>query len=120
MTQFNLRCVPVEQAKFVTKRDKGICQLCGRDTKQAKKDFTAEWTSNRPEFGIPYSQYGRAERELKEKFGFARGRWYEIDHIKPVVLGGGLTGPENLRLLCGKCHAGETRKLTRKRSEAKS
>lgn len=41
----------------------------------------------------------------------------EVDHIIPVVEGGGSCGIDNLRLLCSKCHKGETKALAKRRKE---
>ena len=43
----------------------------------------------------------------------------EIDHIIPVVEGGGCCGLDNLRTLCTQCHREETNKLMQRRREAK-
>ena len=47
---------------------------------------------------------------------FMRRLW-EMDHIVPVVEGGGSCGIENLRTLCFACHRRETRELARRRAE---
>lgn len=92
-------------ARFMRKRDKGVCALCSLDcqalqrrykkllTKQERIDF-------RVQHGIPAS----------------RNRFWDIDHIVPVVEGGGSSGPENLRSLCIPCHQRITRELAGKRA----
>jgi 5-methylcytosine-specific restriction endonuclease McrA len=42
---------------------------------------------------------------------------WEMDHIIPVVEGGGCCGLENLRLLCPPCHRGVTAELARRRAD---
>jgi len=64
----------------------------------------------------------RAEwRALLKRLGFGnrdywRRRLWDVDHIVPVVEGGGSCGPEGLRTLCIPCHRSETAKLARKRA----
>jgi len=113
---FNLRCSTSHQAAFVIKRDKGICQICGRDTVESENQFDEAWKTERKNYGPYFKDYGPAELKLKEQFGYGRGRWSEVDHKKPVCEGGGLCSVENLRLICGACHADETRKLAASRS----
>ena len=45
-------------------------------------------------------------------------RW-EMDHVVPVVEGGGCCGLENLRVLCPPCHRGVTAQLARRRAEGR-
>jgi len=44
---------------------------------------------------------------------------YELDHIVPVIEGGGGCGPEGYRILCRRCHPKETGKLRRRLHAAK-
>lgn len=118
--QFSHRCCPGKSAAFVYKRDNGICQLCGIDVTAHEREFDRLMREQREQINreifSPYSREFHAEErriraELQERFCFARGRWYEVDHEIPVVEGGGLCHPDQLRLLCGKCHARETADL---------
>lgn len=43
--------------------------------------------------------------------------WWDADHIKPVVEGGGLCGLENYRTLCVPCHKKESAALAARRAE---
>lgn len=115
--EFKLRCCSQTQARHVLKRDAGICQECGRDTIEAESEFERRWAEEKKNHGVFFSQYKDAMKDLQTELGFARGSWREVDHIVPVVLGGGLCGVDNLRLLCGKCHAKECQKLSRIRKE---
>ena len=45
--------------------------------------------------------------------------YWEMDHIIPVVEGGGDCGLENLRTLCVPCHRRETAALAKRRAEAR-
>ncbi len=52
--------------------------------------------------------------------GFPSGRaWWEVDHIVPVVLGGGCCGLDNLRTLCVPCHKKATARLAAERARAR-
>jgi 5-methylcytosine-specific restriction endonuclease McrA len=100
----------------VHKRDNGICQICKIDIEQQEQSFEALWKIRKQELqALKISPYGRehfAEKtRLQEQFCFARGRWSEVDHEIPVVEGGGLCPPEQLRLVCGRCHANVTAEL---------
>lgn len=39
---------------------------------------------------------------------------FELDHVIPVAEGGGVCGPDNLRLLCLACHKRESRNLSQR------
>lgn len=67
-------------ATYVRQRDR-VCQRCGTKHPGWKPTQT--------------SYYGGAHCDLK--------RWWEVDHIVPVV-DGGTDDPANLRLLCHACH----------------
>jgi len=123
---FKLRCCPNTAAAFAEKRDNGICQKCGRDCRKAERDARAEGLMrHRPQLPgeTPY-EYRRVldarEKRLREEFGYARGRWSEIDHLVPVVLGGGLCDPAGLRTVCGACHLEATNQLAGSRRKKKS
>ena len=111
VTEFRSRCDSQYQARAAASRDQWICQLCGRDVRQAKKDYEVELAELKKAAGSLYSpagfmapQYVTAIENLQLKHGYARSSWYEIDHIVRVEHGGGLCTIENLRLLCGSCH----------------
>lgn len=112
---FHARCNPQHQVNLVLRRDGGICQECGRDTVAAEKDFAERWRAEKNNHGTQYRQWGREWDRLAESFGYGRGRWREVDHIVPVIEGGGLCSIDNLRLLCGQCHATATKQLAKKR-----
>lgn len=84
---------------LVFKRDKGICALCGVDTKLiAKKILSAKAT--RKDYGI-----SEKRKVWKRKNG---GGLFDVDHIVRCEHGGGLCGLENLRTLCIACHKSVT------------
>ena len=73
----------------VIRRDR-VCQMCATD-------FPG-WNQSRTI--LHYGYYNEPRCTLVE--------WWEVDHIRPVIEGG-TDHPNNLRLLCHKCH------LTRRR-----
>ena len=90
--------------RFLRKRDKGICALCGLDCVALKREFKklllkADKDAFRVRHGIPKHR---------------SRRFWDIDHIVPVIEGGGDCGPENLRTLCLKHHKEETSKLRKR------
>jgi 5-methylcytosine-specific restriction endonuclease McrA len=111
-------------ARFIKKRDRGICALCGldcekisRELRQLIRNFWATWSDPDRSYG----RLGRKEAALKEYLSAFRAkhgipahrkrRLWDIDHIIPVAEGGGSCSPENLRTLCVHCHRAETKKL---------
>ena len=107
--QFFARCRVDGAARRVMVRDNGVCQVCGRSVTKCERI----WKHYRGR------QYGRDQydTELILLLGYARGHWFEIDHIVPVCEGGGLCKLENLRLVCGVCHRNETSELARRRAD---
>lgn len=104
--EFRSRCDSAHQAAEVTRRDAGICQICGRDT------FLSERV---------WRHYVRQTHDrgpdVAGLLGYGRGQWREVDHARPVCEGGGLCGITGLRLLCGACHDSETDALNRRRKQ---
>jgi len=112
--EFNLRCVPAILSRFVADRDQFVCQLCGRNTKAAQREFKAALEAEPWHPPDRYDDtYWRRRKDLQAEFGYS-GDWGQADHIVPVAEGGGLTGPENFQWLCGACHAAKTRQQRNK------
>ena len=92
----------------IRERDGGICRLCGIDVglvervrervRELDRAHSVDWR-DRNHRGKFY------ERLLGWKPGAKS--YAEIDHVYPRECGGG-DEPENLRLLCPKCHGLET------------
>jgi len=135
-------------AKFMKKRDKGICAICGKDCEALKKELrkalagvpaplkddyslSGSWYESTPEerqaiyqkYRESQVEYKKATNQIEKEFRSLHGipswrkRFWDIDHIVPVVEGGGDSGPENLRTLCLTCHKAETAKLSALRAE---
>lgn len=113
--------------KKVFERDKGICALCGCDS---RKEYAA-WNDQRKEISrlvawftsLRYNpqtgKWERFDRYSKEGKAFeayllnkyAPGNWtsgrstaWDADHIVPVAEGGGECDLSNYRTLCHPCH----------------
>lgn len=83
----------------------------------------------RHNLSVAVRNLGSKLREVREKELIAAG-WtksrvlggslWDMDHIKPVIEGGGECGMDNLRTLCIKCHKAETAALRKRMKEAKA
>jgi 5-methylcytosine-specific restriction protein A len=93
--------------RIVKARDHGICAVCSLDCEELKKRRRATHGSARQEF------------DTQHCIPAGRTRLWDIDHINPVVHGGGSCGLENLRTLCIPCHKRVTRELAGQRAEAR-
>ena len=106
---YQLHC-PGAAIMLVKKRDKEVCQKCGRDYRAAKKAWraaepTKAW--DQPGFAETY----RAWRHSKPSKP-------EYHHIKPFSEGG-THALDNLLTLCHGCHAEETRKWVAEKAKAR-
>lgn len=72
----------------------------------------AEYMAER-EVYLPWRAFQEEQRHELAVMGFTDSsrRWWEADHIVPVIEGGGGCGPEGYRTLCLPCHRRETAKL---------
>jgi len=101
----------------VEERDKGVCSECGLDCERLRRSLRQHNCAGQKRFvhlflfvtGRPYTA----------KFSQWRSLW-EMDHIKPVVEGGGTCGLENLRTLCVWCHNRVTADLRRRLAKKKN
>lgn len=110
----------------VWKRDGGVCRLCGLDIQrlmtrvdqlETKLRFReSSWPLRPPRTRMIAFQRRRRLREILVRMGFAKAKGllphlWEMDHIVPVVRGGGGCDLSNLRVLCRPCHRTVTREL---------
>ena len=84
---------------LVYKRDKGICELCGVDTKKIAKEILSG-EATRKDYSI-----SEKRKVWKRKNG---GSLWDADHKLRVQDGGGLCGLDNIRTLCIACHKSVT------------
>lgn len=93
----------------VRRRDKSVCVLCKLDCALLRRQLNAL---------IPAERYAKAaELGIPKHLAYRKSLW-QMDHIIPVIEGGGSCGLENLRTLCIPCHKKETAAL-RKRLASK-
>jgi 5-methylcytosine-specific restriction protein A len=116
----------------VEKRDRGICALCGLDTKIeqtiARETFALwQWLARRAAEDMcaatPGLTWWDAYRvgqqwieEQRKARGWANEHWWEADHIIPVIEGGGGCDFTGYRTLCMRCHRKETAALAGRRA----
>jgi len=105
----------------VEARDKGICALCGFDSlacQRRVKRIYAKAKGGGWRRSYPHS-FVRIRRFANRTGIGPSYQPYEIDHIVPVVEGGGCCGLDNFRTLCFICHKLETKVLAGKRAAAR-
>lgn len=129
-----VRCDPTFARAKVDKRDCGVCAACGIDTDRIKRLMKRLDICNRPRWewdSTPWPGYPRR----KERFEMAvallsvwigrrllMGHYepiphlWEMDHIVPVIEGGGGCGLDGLRTLCIPCHHKQTAQLAARRA----
>ena len=96
------RSDPREARRLVRRRDRGVCADCGLDTNALRRRHR-----------------GRGSTRKLRELGFkARKSLWELDHIVPLIDGGGheLT---NLQTLCTPCHKRKTAVEARTRLDAR-
>jgi 5-methylcytosine-specific restriction endonuclease McrA len=111
VVEWKIRTQPEFAAEQVHARDKGICVTCARDCDALFRKIRVAKAAHRQrrmaELGLP-------------PYLLRRRRYWEVDHITPVVEGGGSCGLENLRTLCWECHRKATRELGVKRGKIRA
>lgn len=115
--------------RAILKRDRGICAMCGLDCEKLSKEMrklTREFWKGYHDADPSRGRWKRAEAalqaylaEFKAKHGIPasrKRRLWDIDHIVPVVEGGGDCDLSNLRTLCIQHHKQVTSELALKRA----
>jgi 5-methylcytosine-specific restriction endonuclease McrA len=119
--EFWCRASPTYARELVWRRDRGVCSLCGADTWRQRAAFIRLCTWGESGRWFSVRQHPRVARLASRKYGVPhkrlRGDWWDMDHVVPVVEGGGGCGLHNLRTLCIPCHRAETRALAARRAE---
>jgi 5-methylcytosine-specific restriction protein A len=93
---------PREARRRVRRRDRGVCAECRIDTYKLRRELKKK---------------GRGMTRELRKLGFKpRKSLWELDHIVPLIDGGG-HADENLQTLCTPCHTKKTAAEARARAE---
>lgn len=126
VNDYRLRSDPSYLRYRVEKRDKGICALCGIDTKVIEAGLTELSYlidyDHVDKGGRPVLRDLTAPLNLVKQF-LGVGKWdnrtsmWDADHIKEVVAGGGECGLENMQTLCVWCHRAKTSGLAARLKE---
>jgi len=90
---------PREARRLTRRRDRGVCGECRLNTNQLKREVKGR---------------GRAARLRALGFKPRQSLW-ELDHIVPLIDGGG-HGLDNLQTLCVPCHERKTSREARERT----
>jgi 5-methylcytosine-specific restriction protein A len=122
---------PAYQRRQVEHRDRGVCAACGLDTATLEKrlhDFRnrmfrikdgARRTKAACRFlaTLPNPERWKGSIHFDFPSGIFWRHLWEMDHILPVVEGGGECDLTNLRTLCIPCHKDATAALARRRAQ---
>ena len=128
-----VRCNPGAARAEVHKRDGGVCRQCGRDTEAGKRALErARRSARRRETEAPYREWPSEQHPVRSWWeAVCAALWrgavrrhrlsahtWEMEHVVPVVEGGGLCGLDGLATLCLPCHQASTAALAARRAEA--
>ena len=114
--QWKIRSDNKYMRTHVYTRDLGICALCNVDTRYTK--IEVENTRRTASSGGSYrtdNTYLALLKSLSLTVSEAEKSLWHADHIKPVCLGGGEAGLDNIRTLCIKCHKSVTKSMLKSR-----
>lgn len=128
-TKWAVMTSPGYARQLVYRRDKGVCALCELDTDMLVKMIDGPkqaFFSTRPwrrmdDFprGSFVRRVGYNPHPLLWKIGRTASLW-DMDHIVPVVEGGGECDLSNLRTLCLWCHKQVTADLAARRARKRN
>lgn len=115
---FREHCDPVYQRSKVGRRDKGICSHCGCDASLIERIMRWSWRDRYLwHYRSPNNQPAAVEFYVSIGFN-SGGHTWEVEHVKPVIEGGGGVGLDGLITLCIPCHKESSRALAARRRRA--
>jgi 5-methylcytosine-specific restriction endonuclease McrA len=119
--QWTMRTQPEIFRKVVFERDRGICALCGFDTKTVDtatilSELRAAQRAGTPTEAILARLDAAYRWKVAAKIDPAKSPW-EADHIIPICEGGDWFDLSNVRTLDTLCHRAVTSALARRRAE---
>ena len=116
--QAYIRCNPGNMRFYVWERDKGQCKSCGFNISKMEEELRQYRAKAR--LGTAYYEGIKAtKRYAKHLYGvragnYPEGHLWEADHLVPISEAGDPFDPQNVRVLCLKCHKEETAKLRKR------
>lgn len=122
-----VRSNPQHARKRVEERDHGICSACGLDTEKLKRVLrrlrkrSRVFNPEKCKYEVRSGCSARLAAAIERAYPWANrpGHLWEMDHIVPVVEGGGGCGLDNLRTLCLGDHRKATAALAARRAAAR-
>jgi 5-methylcytosine-specific restriction enzyme A len=120
--------------RLVAERDRGVCAVCGLDTRRLERIMGHLDRGHYHRWGgrhgaMPEEVRKRRRRRYAELIAAMRQRgWHDptrrslwdADHIVPVVEGGGACGLDNYQTLCVPCHKAATKALAARRARSRN
>jgi hypothetical protein len=105
--------------KAAKRKDKNICQICGLNCQEFWRSLKERVKGLRGAKRVEAAQVFFQERQVPYVEWRHRRSFIDVDHILPVIEGGGECGLDNLRVLCIPCHNKETAALRKRLSQSK-
>jgi 5-methylcytosine-specific restriction protein A len=104
--QYRIRSSGSYLRKRVYMRDRGVCSMCGLDTKILARQILSYPEGSAERICLMELHNISLTRKIKQRKN-GGGLW-DADHIVNVQHGGGCCGLDNLRTLCIQCHKNVT------------
>ncbi|ELT88125.1 hypothetical protein CAPTEDRAFT_113875 [Capitella teleta] len=107
--------------KAVYDAEHGQCQLCGIEAHQFFTNLNMIHDRKKRAEMIQNSKFNQLHQRTKQKMVVdpQAGQFWQVDHILPVVDGGGQCDLDNLRTLCSVCHNKVTSDWMKERTKEK-
>ncbi|CAH1791115.1 unnamed protein product [Owenia fusiformis] len=109
--------------KEVFQAERGVCQMCKFDCEHLRLTLSDSASLKERATTIDSSIYkvlSVSEKQAMIKRPQIKGKFYQVDHIVPVMEGGGWADLTNLRTLCTVCHKRVTSEQLKNRSKTKA
>jgi 5-methylcytosine-specific restriction protein A len=107
--------------RFIYERDRGICAICGIDTRYVKIEIEDAAHASMMESGVWSFEDHPIFLACLKKYNItvkeSRKSLWECDHIKEVAIGGGECGIENLQSLCQSCHKKKSTQFRKEKNQ---
>ena len=116
-------CAPARRERSrVHRRDRGLCELCGVQTRDQADAYWSMLARGRREEALAYlrGQVGAHRGRRVKQTRVLSGNLFDVDHRIPVQAGGGDCGLGNLRTLCIICHKQVTKQQAHLRAVHRS